>query len=88
MKENKRFYPNAQMAAHVVGFVGLDSRGLEGIEFQYDTSLNGKGEVWKMNPGCLGKRDSDRRAPPFKAGRALSECGPHHRQTDPACGRD
>ena len=55
MKENKRFYPNGQMAAHVVGFVGLDSRGLEGIEFQYDTSLNGKGEVWKMNRDALGR---------------------------------
>ena len=55
LKENKRFYPNAQLAAHVIGFVGLDSRGLEGIEFQYDTSLNGKGQVWKMNRDALGR---------------------------------
>ena len=55
LKENKRFYPNAQLAAHVIGFVGLDSRGLEGIEFQYDASLNGKGQVWKMNRDALGR---------------------------------
>ncbi len=24
LKENRRFYPNSQLAAHVVGFVGLD----------------------------------------------------------------
>ena len=55
LKENKRFYPNAQLAAHVIGFVGLDSRGLEGIEVQYDTSLNGKGQIWKMNRDALGR---------------------------------
>ncbi len=42
LKENKRFYPNSQLASHVIGFVGLDSRGLEGIELQYDAILNGK----------------------------------------------
>jgi len=55
MKENKRFYPNAQLAANAVGFVGLDSRGLEGIEFQYDHLLNGKGRVWKVNRDALGR---------------------------------
>ena len=28
LKENRRFYPNSQLAAHLVGFVGLDSKGL------------------------------------------------------------
>jgi cell division protein FtsI (penicillin-binding protein 3) len=55
LKENKRFYPNAQLAAHVIGFVGLDSRGLEGVEFQYDNLLNGKGRVWRMNRDALGR---------------------------------
>ena len=55
LKENKRFYPNAQLAAHVVGFVGLDSRGLEGIEVQFDSLLNGKGKTWKMDRDALGR---------------------------------
>lgn len=34
--ERRRVYPRGQLAAHVVGFVGIDSQGLEGIERQYD----------------------------------------------------
>jgi cell division protein FtsI (penicillin-binding protein 3) len=55
LKENKRFYPNAQLASHVVGFVGLDSRGLEGIEVQFDSLLNGRGKTWKMDRDALGR---------------------------------
>jgi cell division protein FtsI (penicillin-binding protein 3) len=55
LKENKRFYPNAQLGAHVVGFVGLDSRGLEGIEAQFDSMLNGKGQIWKMDRDARGR---------------------------------
>jgi cell division protein FtsI (penicillin-binding protein 3) len=40
-KENKRFYPNREIAAHVVGFAGLDCQGLEGIELHYDAALAG-----------------------------------------------
>jgi cell division protein FtsI (penicillin-binding protein 3) len=46
LKENKRFYPNGQLAAHVIGFVGLDSKGLEGLESQYDNQLNGNKHMW------------------------------------------
>jgi cell division protein FtsI (penicillin-binding protein 3) len=55
LKENQRFYPNAQLAAHVIGFVGLDSKGLEGVEFQYDALLNGKNHVWTMSRDALGR---------------------------------
>ncbi len=40
--ESRRFYPRQELAAHLLGFVGLDDRGLEGIEFQYDAVLGGK----------------------------------------------
>ncbi|MDE2058315.1 MAG: penicillin-binding protein 2 [candidate division NC10 bacterium] len=40
--ESKRFYPKAQQAAHLLGFVGRDDRGLEGLELQYDAFLAGK----------------------------------------------
>jgi cell division protein FtsI (penicillin-binding protein 3) len=55
LKENRRFYPNSQLAAHLVGFVGLDSKGLEGIEFQYDALLNGENQVWNTARDALGR---------------------------------
>jgi cell division protein FtsI (penicillin-binding protein 3) len=55
LKENRRFYPNGPLAAHVIGFVGLDSKGLEGVEFQYDTQLTGKNQVLKMARDAMGR---------------------------------
>ncbi|MGQ9636268.1 MAG: penicillin-binding protein [Thermodesulfobacteriota bacterium] len=55
LKENKRFYPHGPLAAHVVGFVGLDSKGLEGIEFQYDGLLNGKPQIWMIERDAMGR---------------------------------
>jgi cell division protein FtsI (penicillin-binding protein 3) len=37
--ESKRFYPNFELGAHVIGFAGMDSQGLEGLERKYDTEL-------------------------------------------------
>ena len=42
MKENRRFYPNKDLAAHVVGYVGLDNTGLSGLEAAYDTLIKGR----------------------------------------------
>ena len=41
VKENQRFYPNIEIAAHVLGFTGQDPNGLEGIELRYDTTILG-----------------------------------------------
>jgi len=41
IKEPKRVYPNDTLASHVLGFVGLDDEGLEGIELLYDGYLTG-----------------------------------------------
>ncbi len=41
VKENKRFYPNVEVAAHVLGFTGQDPNGLEGIELKYDATILG-----------------------------------------------
>jgi cell division protein FtsI (penicillin-binding protein 3) len=40
-KEFQRFYPNTQMAAQALGYVGLDDNGLGGLEQKYDTRLHG-----------------------------------------------
>jgi cell division protein FtsI (penicillin-binding protein 3) len=37
--ESKRFYPNFELGAHVIGFAGMDSQGLEGLERKYDKHL-------------------------------------------------
>lgn len=39
--EWKRFYPQHRLAAHVVGFVGPDDKGQEGIELAQDAPLTG-----------------------------------------------
>jgi cell division protein FtsI (penicillin-binding protein 3) len=41
-KESKRFYPKRDLAAQVLGYVGLDDQGLSGIEREYDGQLRGK----------------------------------------------
>ena len=40
--EYKRFYPNQEVAGQVLGAVGVDSQGIEGIEYAYDDVLSGK----------------------------------------------
>jgi cell division protein FtsI (penicillin-binding protein 3) len=42
LKESRRYYPSSELAAHVVGYVGLDSIGLGGIESAYDSQIRGK----------------------------------------------
>ncbi len=40
-KEPKRFYPKRELAAQVLGYVGLDDSGLGGIELKFDETLRG-----------------------------------------------
>ena len=54
LKESRRYYPKKELAAHVLGYVGLDNAGLAGLESTYDAQIRGReGKVL----------DSDRRAP-------------------------
>lgn len=41
-KESKRFYPKRELAAQVLGYVGMDDEGLGGIERAFDARLQGK----------------------------------------------
>jgi cell division protein FtsI (penicillin-binding protein 3) len=41
LTESGRFYPNFELAAHVVGFVGMDNIGLGGLEYSYDRDVRG-----------------------------------------------
>jgi cell division protein FtsI (penicillin-binding protein 3) len=40
-KEMKRFYPKDQLAAPVLGYVGLDDNGLGGLEYRFNDAIKG-----------------------------------------------
>jgi cell division protein FtsI (penicillin-binding protein 3) len=42
LKENRRYYPKKELAAHVLGYVGTDNVGLAGLESTYDAQVRGK----------------------------------------------
>lgn len=41
VEESKRYYPNGNLAAQVLGFVGTDDKGLDGLELVLDDELKG-----------------------------------------------
>ena len=42
IEENQRFYPKGSLAAHILGFAGIDNQGLEGIEVTFEEKLRGE----------------------------------------------
>ncbi len=53
--ERSRFYPYKTMAAQIVGFSGVDGRGLEGVEFFYDRFLEGQQTQFRVIRDALGR---------------------------------
>ena len=48
-EDTKRYYPYATLASHIIGFVGSDNQGLDGIEAKYNEVLKGEnGSISKM----------------------------------------
>ena len=41
-REYRRYYPDGEVAAHVLGFTDIDDRGQEGMELAYDEWLRGE----------------------------------------------
>ena len=41
-KESKRYYPKSELAAQVIGYVGMDDKGLSGIEREFEDQLHGR----------------------------------------------
>ncbi|MDP2689730.1 MAG: penicillin-binding transpeptidase domain-containing protein, partial [Deltaproteobacteria bacterium] len=54
-KESRRYYPNRQLAANVIGFTGMDSNGLEGVELNYDKALKGASRQIKGSKDARGR---------------------------------
>ncbi|MFQ5840151.1 MAG: peptidoglycan D,D-transpeptidase FtsI family protein [Candidatus Methylomirabilales bacterium] len=46
--ESKRYYPKKELAAHLLGFVGVDDKGLEGVELRNNRLLGG-GTRWVIS---------------------------------------
>jgi len=64
--ESRRYYPKRDLASHVLGFVGNEGHGAEGIEARYDKVIAGeKGRVFVQVDGRGGREISTRveRAP-------------------------
>lgn len=55
LPESLRFYPNRELAAHVLGFVGFDDRGLEGVELFHDRLLAGEAGSALAERDALGR---------------------------------
>jgi cell division protein FtsI (penicillin-binding protein 3) len=53
--EGRRFYPKGTLLSHVLGFAGMDSQGLEGIERRYDTYLRGEKQMIVLQRDALGR---------------------------------
>lgn len=47
-REFRRFYPQGEAMAHVLGFTNIDDRGQEGLELAFDDWLRGKPGVKKV----------------------------------------
>jgi cell division protein FtsI (penicillin-binding protein 3) len=43
--ESRRFYPNRELASHVLGFANIDGKGIEGLELDLDEKLRGSSEL-------------------------------------------
>ncbi|MDF2928038.1 stage V sporulation protein D [Anaerospora sp.] len=41
-QESQRHYPQDNLAAHILGFTGVDSQGLDGVEMTFDSYLRGR----------------------------------------------
>ena len=63
-REPRRFYPQRELAAHVVGMVGTDGHGLDGLELAFEDELSGdastregfrdaRGRKVMMTPGLV-----------------------------------
>lgn len=66
IEEPKRVYPNGSLLAQVMGFVGNEGSGLEGLELQYEKLLQGRLKLVILPRDARGR-------PLLRDGRSLNE---------------
>ncbi len=67
VSESRRFYPNGAMAANVLGFVGIDDKGLDGLEMTMDDLIRGGSNRQRILTDALGNPILKSAMAPFKA---------------------
>jgi cell division protein FtsI (penicillin-binding protein 3) len=55
LADTQRYYPNVELAAHVLGFVGQENRGLGGIEYAYDDAIRGQPGTARVQVDARGR---------------------------------
>lgn len=55
IKGSRRYYPNMELAGHLIGFAGIDSQGLEGLELAYNDYIKGKAGYFIAERDALGR---------------------------------
>lgn len=55
VEEWKRIYPNENLLAHTLGFLGIDGQALEGLELAYDEELRGSNKKVSVKKDARGR---------------------------------
>lgn len=55
-EDNKRYYPYDQLAAHLLGFTGIDNEGLTGLELTHNDKLTGVGGMVSFLSDAAGRQ--------------------------------
>ncbi len=53
--KSSRFYPNHELLAQTLGFVGIDNDGLAGLEYEFNEKLQGEPEIYKYFKDAKGR---------------------------------
>lgn len=71
LPEHRRFYPKRMVAAHVLGYVGLDNQGMSGIEYALDDAIRGEPGRQIIWTDARKRRAASRLEQPSRPGRAI-----------------
>jgi len=71
-EEERRYYPHGTLAAHVLGFTGIDLQGLAGAELRFDEVLRGSPVFETVARDALGRAIMTGSEPPQRARRGAS----------------
>jgi cell division protein FtsI (penicillin-binding protein 3) len=70
-KETRRYYPNRQLGAAVLGYVGIDNQGLGGLEATFDSRIRGRDGLMLMQADGRRRHVAGRVERPPTAGDSL-----------------